>query len=159
MELVTIDTLRTHCRADGDDDELIAAYGDAAEAACVARVSRGLFADANALNAALETVPTLLTAAWDSYDDEMEAAEALSDERVRAAAIISATKKRDNAIRNAAAITNGMVATPDIIVAVMLLVKTWYDTGTTVVTGQGAAAVELPFGAETILARHAYTGE
>lgn len=159
MELVTIDTLRMHCRADGDDDELIERYGNAAEAACAARVSRGLFADEDALNAALETVPTLLTAAWDSYDEEMEAADAITDERVRAAAVISATKKRDNAIRKASAITNGMVATQDIIIAVMLLTKTWYDTGTTVVTGQGAAAVELPFGAETILARYAYTGE
>lgn len=159
MELVTIDTLRMHCRADGDDDELIERYGNAAEAACATHISRGLFRDQESLTTALQTVPTLLTSAWDTYDDEMEAAEAITDERVRAAAVISATKKRDNAIRKAAMITNGIVATDDIIAAVMLLTKTWYDTGTTVVTGQGAAAVELPFGATAILDRHAYYGD
>lgn len=159
MELVTIDTLRMHCRADGDDDELIERYGNAAEAACAKRISRALFPDDVTFAAALETVPTLLSAAWDTYETEMEAAEAITNENAKAAAKIAAAKKRDIAIRKAAAISNGMVATDDIIVAILLLVKTWYDTGTTVVTGQGAAAVELPFGAETILARHDYQGD
>lgn len=159
MELVTLGMLRAHCRADGDDDDLIIMYANAAIAACVTRTSRDLFPDVEAQNAALATVGTLLTSAWDTYDQAMEDADAVADERVRAALKIAATKQRDNTIRRAAFITNGIVATDDIKAAIMLTVKTWRDNGTSVVTGQGAAAVELPGGAESILARHEYKGE
>lgn len=159
MELVTLDTLRAHCRADGDDDDLIIMYANAATAACVTRISRDLFPDAEAQSAALDTVGALLTTAWDDYDQAMEDADAIGDERVRAAMKIAATKKRDNAIRRVGFITNGIVATDDIKAAIMLTVKTWRDNGTSVVTGQGAAAVELPGGAESILARHEYKGD
>lgn len=159
MELVTLATLRAHCRADGDDDDLIIMYANAALAACVTRISRDLFPDVQAQNAALATVGTLLTEAWDAYDQAMEDADAIEDERVRAAMKIAAIKQRDNAIRRANMITNGIVATEDIKAAIMLTVKTWRDNGTSVVTGQGAAAVELPGGAESILARHEYKGD
>ena len=44
MKIVTIGQVREHVKADGDDDELLTAYANAAEAACERLANRAIFA-------------------------------------------------------------------------------------------------------------------
>lgn len=53
MDLVTIEQLRAHCRAESEDDALLTVYGEAAEQAAADFLNRRVYADADALAAAV----------------------------------------------------------------------------------------------------------
>lgn len=53
MDLVTIEQVRAHCRADSNDDALLTAYADAAEQAAQDFLNRKVYRDADAMAAAV----------------------------------------------------------------------------------------------------------
>lgn len=53
MDLVTIEQLRAHCRAEPEDDTLLTVYADAAEQAAQDFLNRKVYPDAEAMAAAV----------------------------------------------------------------------------------------------------------
>lgn len=169
MKLITIEQAREHVKADGDDDELLTTYCNAAEAQCAALANRSLFADTVEMSAALATISTRMAAAYTAYDAAIAAAEAADDARV-AVMMASAAQTALNAVTtqcekdahglalDAAPDAAGMPANDAIIAAVLLAVGHFYSTRTGVITGQGAAAVEVPQGTADIMANYRWIG-
>lgn len=158
MQLITIEQARDHCKADTDEDDLLTLYVNAAEAACARLANRGLYKDGPALETAQGSIGTKMTDAYLAYDQAVAAAEASDDDRVRGfmlataqAALDAATLACDNAAR-------GIVVTDDIIGAVLLTTDHFYTNRSNVVTGQGAAAVEVPMSAQNIMWQHRWNG-
>lgn len=120
MELVTIDTARVHCKADGDDDALLTVYFDAAEAACAQHVNRNLYPDDDALQAAIAEIPAAMATAFTTYDTAMLAAAALTDNNQRLVAEAIAKRALQKAQIMQHNTLHGIVATPNIIAAVLL---------------------------------------
>lgn len=162
MNLVTIEQVRTHCHLDPGDvsqDAMLTIYADAAEAACAKRANRALFKDAAALNTAIDAVPAAINAARATYDAAVEAANALTDTRARDTALLVAQRKFDNVDLEQFRNIVGIVATNDIIGAVLITTAHYFKNREEVITGQGAAAVQIPEGAAAIMDRYFYAGE
>lgn len=120
MNLVTLDNLRAHVKSDGDDDDLLSIYGNAAEEACARACNRHFYKDQPALDAARAGLPTLMEVAYTAYDAAIEAAALIEDERLAAdaeeAAEIDLAAARSNQLRT----RHGKVAGPDVLAAVLL---------------------------------------
>ena len=162
MELLTIDQLRTHCKADGDDDEVLIIYGNGAESACAQLANRYLFADADTLAAAKTAAVAAYQAGWTAYDAAVIAAESASDVRVKDVLIENARWELQRLQNEMEKTVNGLVASDevnqDILDAVLLIAGHWYENRSEVVIGQGAAAVALPMAAQNIMALKRYQG-
>jgi hypothetical protein len=162
MELVSIDQLRLHCKADGDDDDLLTVYGNGAEAACARLANRNLYPDAETLAAAKTAAAASQSAAWATYDAAVTLASANADTRVKETLIENARWELNTSLRAAEGVMNGLVVNDetnsDVISAILLVVGNWYENRSEVVTGQGAAAVNLPMAAHHIMAQYHYVG-
>lgn len=169
MRLITLDEARDHCKADGDDDDLIVLYANAAEAMCARLANRTLFATTDELQAALATVGTRMAAAYAAYDAAVSMAQSSDDDRVVGMLMASAQHQLDVATTTCENDLHGLAveAAPDaaglpghdaIRAAILMLVAHYYFTRPTVLTGQGAAAIEVPQGTADIMANYRWTG-
>lgn len=169
MQLITLDQARMQTKADGDDDELLVTYGNAAEAYCARLANRSLFASAAAKQAAVATVGTRMAAAYSAYDAAITQAEASDDDRVIAMMTAAAQRALDDVTTACEKDVNGLALdeAPDMAAgtareaveaAVLMLVAHFYATRPTVLTGQGAAAVEVPHGTADIMAHYRWIG-
>lgn len=169
MKLITLDEARDHVKADGDDDELLTTYCNAAEAQCARLANRSLYATTADLNAAVATIGTRMAAAYTTYDAAIANADAQDDDRVgtmlKAAAqsqLNDATTRCESDLHglalDAAADAAGLPGNDAIKAAVLLLVAHYYATRPTVIIGQGAAAVEVPQGTSDIMANYRWIG-
>lgn len=162
MQLITIQQARDHCKADGDDDDMLRLYADAAEAECARLANRALYATTAALNAAVAGVPAKMTAAYAAYDAAIAVATASDDDRVgcmlaaQAQSALNATTVECEAILHGLALD--VPENKNIIAAVLLCLGHYYATRPAVITGQGAAAVEVPRGTADIMQLHRWVG-
>lgn len=169
MKLITLDQARMHVKADGDDDELLATYCDAAEAQCARLANRSLFATTDELTAAVANIGTKMAAAYTAYDAAIAAAEAADDKRVSVMVAAAAQTALNDATTMCEKVAHGLAldaaeefaglpGNSAIVAAVLLLVGHYYATRPAVLTGQGAAAVEVPQGTTDIMANYRWIG-
>lgn len=119
MELVTLEQVRAHCRAEGEDDAVLEQFADAAERAASEFLNRRIFPDESAKDDALDALPAAVSAAEDAYAAACEAAQALSGE-VRCISLRMAEAARAAALREARDTAAGIVVNPAIVSAVLL---------------------------------------
>lgn len=169
MRLITLDEARMQCKADGDDDELIVLYANAAESMCARLANRTLFATSADRAAAVGTVSTRLAAAYAAYDAAIAMARDSDDDRVSAMLMSAAQHQLDETSTLCENDLHGLAldAAPDaaglpgkdaIRAAILMLVAHYYATRPAVLTGQGAAAIEVPQGTADIMANYRWTG-
>lgn len=162
MQLITIEQARDHVKAEGDDDAQIRLYASAAEAECARLANRALFATTAALNTAVAGVPAKMIAAYAAYDTAMEAAAASDDCRVSGMLAAQAQAALNAVTCECDAITHGVALDvpkyDNIRSAVLLLLGHFYETRPAVISGQGAAAVEVPMGTASIMQGHRWIG-
>lgn len=169
MKLITLDEARYHVKADGDDDDLLTVYCNAAEAACARLANRSLFPTTADLNAAIATIGTRMAAAYTTYDAAILNADEQDDDRVTVMLKSSAQSQLNDATTlaerdlhglalDAAADAAGLPGNDAIKAAILLLVGHYYATRPAVLTGQGAAAVEVPQGTADIMANYRWIG-
>lgn len=152
MILVTLDQVRAHCRADDDEDAEITLYATAAEAAAFAFLDRNVYADADALKAAVDGVPAAMVAASAAKQAAYDAAAAIEDETARCMAYDAADQAFERAKENARRTYVGIVGNDAIRAAVLLIAGHLYRNREEVVTGTSSVgAVQLPVGAHSFL--------
>jgi hypothetical protein len=158
MKIVTLDLVRQHVKADGDDDTLLTQYIESAEAACEREIGRHVYADQAALDEAKAALPASVLAASVAYEAAVEAAELLDDDRAVGFALAAA--EQDLVASNIAATRTraGIVVNHELRAAVLLTVGHLYRNREAVITGQGASAVEVPEAAAALLGRLRYVG-
>lgn len=151
MNLITLAQARAHCRADAADDAELTLCVNAAEKACAHMANRNLYATQGDLTAALGTISASMVAANAAYAAAVLAADAMSiaADRLVAKGIAESNLRAATAANSA--ILSGMVATDDVIAAVLLTTAHFYRNREEVMTGSGAAAVQLPMGAQAIM--------
>ena len=170
MKLITLDQARDHVKADGDDDELLTAYCNMAEAMCARIANRNLYATTADLNAAVAGIPAAMTAAYATYDAAVETANAQDDDRIKTMMLAQAQIKLAAATNNAELIAHGLAldAAPDaaglpgadaILAAILTAAGHFYRSREAVVTGQGAATVEVPLTTRHIMEEYRWIGQ
>jgi hypothetical protein len=160
MKMITIDQARQHCKADGDDDGVLEIYADAAESLCAQLANRNLYKTAAELLAAIAGVPTAMTTAYANYDAAVVIANASDDDRIRTMMLANAQLALNNATISAERTLHGITAEdfPDIISAVLMTTGHFYRTRENVVSGQGAAAIEVPMSAREVMTNLRWPG-
>jgi hypothetical protein len=148
MELVTISELNYQCRTSGED-ALLTMYADAAEAALAKLANRNLYIDADALQAAIDAVPADMAAAHIAYDEAMDAAALIDDERDRATAESIAENALSNAQITESRTINGIAINGSIKGAILLTVAEFY---------RNREVGDVPQGARNIMQLHQYVG-
>jgi len=126
MNIITLAQARAHVKADGDDDDMLTIYANAAEKACARFVSRSLFADLAALDAALSALPDILATAWADHDAAMAQARGLVDIRQREFAEENARAALSQAKIDHQMVINGIVASDDIVAAILVTTAFFY---------------------------------
>lgn len=162
MKLISIEQARDHVKSDGDDDLLLTAYCDGAEAQCARIANRSLFATAAELAAAVAAVPDKMVAAYAAYDAAVTDAYAQDDDRIRDMKLGMAQVALNKATYQADADLHGIsVDDPkysDVVIAVLLTVGHFYRTRENVAVGQGATVAEVPMTAQNIMELHRWIG-
>lgn len=144
---------RAQCHSDGVDDEMLLVYGGAAERAAVQFLNRNVYLTADELAMAIAEMPAMLTAADAAYEAARTAAEELTGS-ARCVAYEAAKTAHNAALESARATYAGIVINADILGGMLLILAHLYRNREAVVTGQGAAAVQLPLGAHAMLWPH-----
>ena len=162
MKLITIDQAREFVRSDGDDDATLTIAVNSAEAECARLANRDIFATSEERDAAIAGVPAQMIAAYAAYDAAVLASYASDDDRVQImlqnnaqVALNSATNFADAAIHS---ISLDEPNRQNILSAVQLLTGHFYRNRENSITGQGAAAVEVPVNAADIMYKHRWIG-
>jgi len=128
MSLISLYVAKDHLRVDHcEEDALIAAYLLAAEQTAVQYLNRNVYADQDALDAAIAAAPATLTAATATYDAAVAVAEAMADETEAAIALEAAELAYAKAQNEARATHNGIVFNEAIKVAMLLHAGHLYD--------------------------------
>lgn len=152
MPLLSIEEARTQCRVDGADSDVeLAAYVDAAADAVAAYLNRAVYADATSLAAALGGAAAAFGAASSAYDDALVAAQAITNDAERGAAVAIASAQCEAARVTFQRTMDGIVASPSVTAAARLIVGHLYANRESVLTGARAAAVEIPMGVHDLL--------
>ncbi len=151
MSLVTLVQAKAQGRITwASEDTLLQAYIDAAERHAMRFLNRNVYADAAALTAAIEAVPTALATAKTAYDAAY-AAWQLMDAGDLADLALDKLNDDWTAAKAAARMTYaGMVVNATFIQAVVLLVAGWAVNRKFVITGL-SDAIELPMGFTALL--------
>src|SRR4051794_31868910 len=110
MNLITIDQLRSHCKADGDDDDVLTIYGNGAEAACARLANRHLYPDPESMAAAKTAAVAAYTQGWADYDAAVTASIVASDQRVATVIVENARWTLQNLANETEMTVNGRVA-------------------------------------------------
>lgn len=153
MNLITIEQARTQCKlAEGEDDAILTIYANAAEAACTRAANRSLFATPEALQTAIDGVPTAMAAAHVAYDAAIDAANLLADSRDADVAKVAAWRALADAKISTTNTLNGMVVTDDVIGAILITVGHFYRY-------RDEAECSLPGAARNVMDTVRYCGE
>jgi hypothetical protein len=154
MSIITTAEAFAHLRLVGTDYPLaqVLPYLEAAESAAQEFLNRRVFANDGALASARAALPAALAAAASARDSAFEQAAAATDcevaELLRQGALASWTE----ALQAAEAIARGMVLVPDVRAGMLLTLGHLFENRAEVVTG--AAATQIPQGAQTLLLPH-----
>lgn len=157
MNLITIEQAMAHCKADPADEALVAVYASAAEKLCAKSANRNLYKDQTEFDAAVAALPAKMTTVYANHSSAILAAGALDTDN-KATATFIADEALQIAELDMEYTVGGMVAGDDVIAAVLLTTGHFYRNREEVTTGQGAAAVQLPMGADAIMARYFKVG-
>lgn len=149
MAVISVDTAMQHVRAYEADRPLVQAYLDAAEEAASRFIGRALFVDAAALAAGKSAIPGLLTQARADYDAALTAAALIEHAEDRERAIVRAGLDYSAAVSGVERIADGMVITPAITAACLLICGHLFANREDVVVGVTVA--QLPMGSEALL--------
>lgn len=158
-EFVTIEQARLHCKADGEDDDILQLYVEAASIDAVVSLNRAVFVSAEEKAAAIAEIPAAMVSAREARDAAIEAAMQLPDpcdsyEAVTLARDIYHSRRIEwNQTRN------GIVIDDHIRGAILMTIAHSYANRANVVAGQGAAAVLVPQSAAWIYEKRRYMGE
>lgn len=152
MRIVNIDQVRGHLKSDPDESqEEISVYADAAEAACERYIDRALFIDDTDRQTQQSAAAGLLAAAFAQYDARKTAAEGNADTRVRDVLLLQIEHDLELAKLQYRRVSTGVIASDDVIAAILLTTGHFYRNREDVTTGQGAAAVEIPNSSRDLL--------
>ena len=147
MILVTPAEVRAHCRAESDNDALLATYTNGAEQAVQQFLNRRVFPDTEALQEAVADMPAGVASAEAERKTAREAAAELEGE-ARCAAEMAADAAWAAALAKARETAAGMVVNDDIRAAVLLIAGHRYRNREAVTD---EPARELPQGVTAIL--------
>lgn len=148
MDLVEIEQVRAHCRAEAEDDALLELYATGAEQAVQAFLNRRVFPSPEALADAVAAMPAEVAEAETAHADARAAAADLEGE-ARCVAEMAADAAWSNALTKARETAVGMVVNDDIRDAVLLITAHRYRNREAVITG--TIATPIPQGVTTIL--------
>lgn len=171
MYLVTLALLQQHCRTDGDDDELLSLYGNAAESAVMRAANRNFYLTAADMDVAVAGIEDALAVAYAKYDAAIAATKGITDPARRGAAVSRANTILGRATLSQDMILHGLVLDLpvgwqddpdglaslngsgfDVVAAVLLTAAHLYRNRENVVAGQGSAAVQVPQTAADLIA-------
>lgn len=151
MIFVTLDQLRVHTKAGGDDDEMLALYGAAAEDFCISECQVEVYENQAALDAALATCPEKLRDALTARKAAMDAADAEEDEAVAEYMRANAEMAYHNVRYALQRIERGRVVTDSFRAAVLLIAGHLYRNREEVTSGINHGATKLPVGYKHML--------
>jgi hypothetical protein len=150
MPVITLDQARAHLRVGATyPQEQIGPYMAGAEDHASQYLNRVIYADADAMNTAIEALPVALTAARVAYEEAIAAAALIENASDRRDAVDIAESLLRAARAGTARALNGIVVNPSIISAVLLILGHLFESREDVVIA--ATAVELPHGARALL--------
>jgi hypothetical protein len=152
MSVISIDTAIEHLRAEDDDRAFVQGLLDAVEEAAAGYLQRALYADHASLDAARSSVTVIREAARLRYGIALTEAGLILDMDDRNAAITDSKSLLREAQEEANAIARGLVMTPQIQAACLLMLGHLYTNREDVVAGSGTmSAVVLPKGSKFLL--------
>ena len=155
MEFVTMDQLRVHTKADGDDDDLLELYGNAAEIFCVGECELAVYTDDAAMVAAKILLPTMLRDALAERDAALDAADDEENKDVAEYMRERARNEFESVRFDMTKIERGKVVGPSFQAAVLLIAAHLYRNREEVTSGINHGATKLPVGYKHML--HQFT--
>jgi hypothetical protein len=152
MKLITLEQAKQHLRVDGDaENALIEVYANAAERLVAEYANRNLYPNAGALVTALGSISANVNEAYANYDVARLAADSVTHPGERDFARGAAVMELDMRMAEARRTRHGIVATDDIIAAILLTLGTLYGNREDV---SEASAREIPLNARWIMDNH-----
>lgn len=153
MALITTSEAIAHCHLESDYPvEQLQPYIDAAQSYAVAYLNRAVYADQDALDAAMDGVAAGIGQAYDAYIAALDAAEAIDNPAQKQATIDLAQAVYDAAQLNARRVMNGIVINGAIHAAMLLIFGNLFANRETDVVG--ASVASLPMSAKALLSQH-----
>jgi len=150
MALISLAQARAHVRVEIDyPEEQLQAFIDGAVDAAQRYLNRSVYETQNALDAARDTYVSEMKAAAEALEAARDAAEAIDDQAERCATLRLAEREYEEASATANACIDGVVITPSIRAAMLLLLGHLFAHRETVVVG--APVAELPYGVQNLL--------
>ena len=148
--LIDLPTAKLHLRVDGsDEDVILALYIGAAEQSAMEFLNRKVYADQDALMAAIAAAPTALTAATTTYDAAILAAGLMTNAIEQDAAYVAAETAYRAAQTLACETFAGMVVNAAIKAAILLTLGHLHANRESVNVGNISS--EIPRGVDVLL--------
>lgn len=155
LRFVTLDQLRIHTKADGDDDDLLQLYGESAENFCSNECELNVYATREELDTALLGCAETFRDAIAKRDAALQAADAEVDTQVKQFMSQMAYSTYASEVDAITRVQLGRVAGPSFIAAVLLIAGHLYRNREEVTTGINHGATKLPVGYKHML--HQFT--
>lgn len=155
LRFVTLEQLRTHTKADGDDDELLQLYGEAAENFCANECQLNVYLTQAELDAALLGCADMFRAAITKRDAALQAADAEPGKQVKQFMTQMAYSTYASEVDAITRIQLGRVVGPSFLAAVLLIAGHLYRNREEVTSGINHGATKLPVGYKHML--HQFT--
>lgn len=150
--LITLEEARAQARLPANYPEAqLLPYIAAAGAAAAEFLQRAIYADAPALQDALRQLPQRMQDAADSYAAAVAAAQALPEGVQREVALQLAINAYQAAVNDYRNVRDGMVMTPDVKSAVLLLFEHLFENRS---ASSEKAMIEIPLGVNSLLWPH-----
>lgn len=159
LELVTIEQARLHCKADGEDDDILQLYVEAAQIDAVVSLNRAVFESQAEMDATIAAIPAAMVSARAERDAALELAANLPDPCDSYEMQQLANDTYHTHRIKWAQTRKGIVIDDHIRGAILMTVAHSYANRGNVVSGQGAAAVMVPQSAAWIYEKRRYMGE
>lgn len=148
--LIDLATAKLQASIDaGTDDALVTVYIGAAERFAVEYMQRNIYADQNALTAAIAAAPGALATATTAYEAAIAAADAMAEGVDRNMAVFAADDAYSKAQKAARLTHQGIIIDDNIRVAMLLTIGHLYQNREETVVGVSVAP--LPMGAKYFL--------
>lgn len=155
LKFVSLEQLRVHTKADGEDDEMLMLYGEAAEEFCVAECQLNVYPTQAELDTALGACPDLMRAAKAARESAFAAADAEDDADVAAYIRNAANLAYRDSMFKIERIERGRVVGPSFLAAVLLIAGHLYRNREEVSSGINHGSTKLPVGYNHML--HKFT--